>query len=178
LNWKSVEGVQAYDYEVDVLNTFDSPALIAGTKNYIDASPKNEDTEFQATGLDNGATYFWRVRARDANGNLTAWSDTWSFTISENGVSVEETLQARLGWQLFPNPAEGPATVAFTLQEPGNVRMVLSDLLGRELDVLATGHRSAGAHQIMFDSDHYPAGVYFIRTEMAGESFTRKVVVR
>jgi hypothetical protein len=35
--------------------------------------------------LENGTTYYWRVRFQDSEGNWSDWSDTWSFTTSSAG---------------------------------------------------------------------------------------------
>lgn len=42
---------------------------------------------YDATGLDNGTTYYWKVRARYADGSYTAYSTVTSFTIQE-GASI------------------------------------------------------------------------------------------
>ena len=40
--------------------------------------------------LDSGTTYYWRIRYRDSDDNLTEWSDTWSFiTAVEPGPEPE-----------------------------------------------------------------------------------------
>jgi hypothetical protein len=36
------------------------------------------------TGLANGTTYFWRIRAYDRAGNTNAWSSGWRFTVNTN----------------------------------------------------------------------------------------------
>lgn len=35
--------------------------------------------------LENGTTYYWRVRFQDSGGNWSGWSDTWNFTTSSAG---------------------------------------------------------------------------------------------
>jgi hypothetical protein len=69
---------------------------------------------------------------------------------------------------LSPNPASARAVLAFTLEAPSAVRLALYDVLGREVAVLADGHRAAGAHAVALDVSALPAGVYLWRLA-AGE---------
>ncbi len=69
---------------------------------------------------------------------------------------------------LSPNPASGRAAVAFALDAPAEVRLVLYDVLGREAAAVQSGHLDAGAHRLSLDVSALPAGVYVWRLA-AGE---------
>ena len=78
----------------------------------------------------------------------------------------------------FPNPTAGRATVAFSVEAAGAVRLSVHDALGREVAVLAEGAVEAGAHRVELDASAWPAGVYLVRLatadgRVAAERITR-----
>ncbi len=80
---------------------------------------------------------------------------------------------------VYPNPARGAATVALALPEAAEARVVVFDVLGRRVAVLADGPVEAGTHRFGLDATALPSGVYVVRA--TGEAFTasqRITVVR
>ncbi len=82
----------------------------------------------------------------------------------------------------YPNPASGGATVPFALPEAADVRIVVYDLLGREVAVLAEGLHEAGRHEARFEASQLSAGVYVIRAQVvaaggAVRAFTQKLTL-
>jgi hypothetical protein len=75
LDWLAHAGVDFYDYQVDVLGSFNSPSLISGQTNYINPMDGNADTEIMIDPLKFSSTYYWRVRARNAV-DTSLWSET------------------------------------------------------------------------------------------------------
>jgi hypothetical protein len=57
------------------------------------------------------------------------------------------------------------------------VRLVIYDVLGREVAVLVNELLKPGAYEVEFDGTNYPSGVYFYKI-MAGDFVeTRKMVL-
>lgn len=73
-NWAPHAGVLFYDIQADTTAAFNSPALVATTTNYINATDGNSDTQWQFNNLFFGKTYYWRVRARNAV-DTSRWDD-------------------------------------------------------------------------------------------------------
>ena len=67
-----------------------------------------------------------------------------------------------LGLSVSPNPAAGPATVRFRLDEAGDVTVRLVDLLGREVRRAHNGPLAAGPHTVALAAAGLPAGVYVV----------------
>lgn len=78
----------------------------------------------------------------------------------------------------FPSPATYATTIPFRLSSSGAVRLVVYDVLGREVRVLLDAHRAAGAHHVVFDTSDVPAGVYLYRLTTAEVDVTRSMSVR
>jgi hypothetical protein len=65
-------------------------------------------------------------------------------------------------FQNFPNPVkEGSTTIAFELQEMRRIKLVLYDILGREVLVLADGVFPSGRHYVQVSGGGLTNGVYF-----------------
>ena len=78
-----------------------------------------------------------------------------------------------------PNPARGAVRLRYSLAAGGPARLVVLDVRGREVAVLADGPAAAGPHRARWDAAGLPAGVYAARlTTPAGASAVRFVLVR
>ena len=63
---------------------------------------------------------------------------------------------------VYPNPTAGGATLRFVLNGPRDVRISLFDVLGRRVRTLADGRYPQGTHDLAFETDGLPAGVYVV----------------
>jgi hypothetical protein len=84
--------------------------------------------------------------------------------------------QLRLG-QNFPNPFHPETTIEYALDRTRYVRLVVIDLLGREVAVLVEGIRAGGPHQVRFDGSRLPGGVYLYRLTAGEVVETRRMVL-
>jgi hypothetical protein len=85
LDWTDVTGAEEYIYEISESSSM-APVLRTGT---IDVSAVAIASEVHIIGLDNDKTYYWRVKAADAN--ITSnWTSVWSFTteVASNLIDV------------------------------------------------------------------------------------------
>ncbi len=133
-----------------------------------------------AWGLEAGQTYYWRVRFAYAGNRLSPWSAAASFTVSATATGVEtpgELPQVITLANVWPNPAQHTATVRYGLPEASPVRLVLYDVLGREVLRVRDGDEAAGWHETSLDTGGLASGLYLLRLESAGAQVTRSVVV-
>lgn len=77
----------------------------------------------------------------------------------------------------YPNPVAGRATVTFEVPEAGPVRLVVYDVLGREVAVLAEGSVEAGRHEAVLDAVAFPSGTYVIQLTASGPVQAQRVTV-
>ena len=80
--------------------------------------------------------------------------------------------------QNYPNPFNASTTIPFTLDRKLPVKVVVYDILGREVQVLGAGDWGLGKHQVVWDAGGLASGVYLISLE-AGSNFSqaRKVML-
>ncbi|MCH7638433.1 MAG: T9SS type A sorting domain-containing protein [Bacteroidetes bacterium] len=77
----------------------------------------------------------------------------------------------------YPNPFNPSTTIRFGLPESAQVRLVVYDVLGRQVRVLLDGTREAGAHEVVFDTSDLPSGTYLYRLETPQGSFVRTMLL-
>ena len=95
-------------------------------------------------------------------------------------VSGEGAPEAASGARLSiePNPASGEATVRLVLASPeAEVRVSVFDARGREVAVVASGARGAGAHVLSVDTSAWASGVYVVRAVVGSEVASGRFVV-
>ncbi len=64
---------------------------------------------------------------------------------------------------VFPNPSASRATVTLQVAAPRRAVVEVFDALGRRVATLADREFGAGEHDLAFDTDALPSGVYFVR---------------
>ena len=90
---------------------------------------------------------------------------------------AEPDEAAGVGVAVRPNPARGHAQVAITLAEAGAVRVVVLDVLGREVTVVLDGAAAQGETTVGVETGAWPAGVYVVRATVGAQTATARLVV-
>jgi hypothetical protein len=93
---------------------------------------------------------------------------------------VTTVLVSALGHNL-PNPFYGSTSISFTLAQPSSIRMIVYDVAGRQVSILAKGVVPSGSHRVEWmgrDDSGRPvtAGIYLCRLEVGTWSQTRKMI--
>lgn len=78
--------------------------------------------------------------------------------------------------QNYPNPFNPTTVIRGEWSADSKVRLVVYDLLGREVAVLADGRYPAGKYSFTFDAKGLASGVYFYRLQAGGFTATRAMV--
>lgn len=78
---------------------------------------------------------------------------------------------------IAPNPTAGAATVRFSMPEAQPARVVVYDVLGREVAVLFDGEAQAGRNEVSTASARLNAGVYVIRVSTTDAQATARFTV-
>ncbi len=75
----------------------------------------------------------------------------------------------------FPNPFSDRTEIEYALPAAGHVRLVVTDVLGREVSVLVDDIRPAGHHSVNFTASGLSTGLYVCR--LAGPTGARAVAM-
>ncbi|HEX04335.1 MAG TPA: T9SS type A sorting domain-containing protein, partial [Bacteroidetes bacterium] len=83
--------------------------------------------------------------------------------------SEERNHQAFSLDPVYPNPFNSATTVRYSLTQPGEVRVTVFDLLGREVASLYDGLSQPGEHTLPFNASNYPSGTYFLQLDTGNQ---------
>ena len=112
--------------------------------------------------------------------DLQAHADSARALWGDRTLSVETgdwlPRQAALE-QNYPNPFNPQSDIRFETAEAGEVRLVVYDLLGREVAVLVNDRRPAGSYQVRFDAADLASGIYLYRLTAGHFTQTRKMIL-
>jgi photosystem II stability/assembly factor-like uncharacterized protein len=77
----------------------------------------------------------------------------------------------------IPASLNPPFAKGVTAKPGGFVRLVVYDLLGREISVLVNERLTPGSFEVEWDGSNYPSGVYFYRLTTDGFTETKRMVL-
>jgi hypothetical protein len=107
--------------------------------------------------------------------NTQIYTDTISIVGLQNEPSeIPKTYSLS---QNYPNPFNPKTIIKFQLPVTNYVKLIVYDILGKEVTVLVNGKKSAGAYQVQFDGTNYPSGVYFYTLQAEDFSSTKKLIL-
>ncbi len=85
------------------------------------------------------------------------------FTDFPTGIEEKPSLPKEFGLKSYPNPFNASTNIAFSLEQPGNVRLEIYNTLGQLTDILADRHFEPGNYTVKFNAEAYSSGIYFAR---------------
>lgn len=98
-------------------------------------------------------------------------------------VGQSENLeQAFELYQNYPNPFNPSTNIKFTISNVGNdrfssLRLVVYDVLGREIETLVNGTKMPGTYEITFDASRVASGIYYYQLTTDNFVQTKKMMV-
>jgi len=105
----------------------------------------------------------------------------WRRPLSEMITSVKTydsdlPMHFRLS-QNYPNPFNPSTSIKYELPRASDIRLSVSDLLGREVFVLVHERKDAGVHEVRFDGSNLASGVYFYSLQVGTFTQTRNLLL-
>jgi hypothetical protein len=135
------------------------------------------DTTYIMRGVQNAMTYWWRVRAgNDAGWGFFSDARYLSVVITGSRDAVEIPKKFAL-LQNYPNPVNPATVIEFHLPIACDVRLTVSDIVGRQVCMLVNERRDAGYHEVRLDGSRLSSGVYLYRLQAGGFIETRKLLL-
>ena len=77
--------------------------------------------------------------------------------------------------QNYPNPFNPLTSISFVIAEKSNVKLVIFNTAGAEIQTIFNGDLEKGTHSFVWDATSYPSGVYFYRLEAGDLSTSLRV---
>jgi hypothetical protein len=109
----------------------------------------------------------------------------WSQDLLINLTGVEDLEQLPTEYSLtqnYPNPFNPSTTIKYSLprdekRKTKNVKLVVFDLLGREVVTLVNKKQKAGHYQVKWEAANIPSGVYFYKLTAGDYVNTKKMLL-
>ncbi|GBD89133.1 doubled CXXCH motif [bacterium BMS3Abin03] len=79
--------------------------------------------------------------------------------------------------QNFPNPFNPATQINFSIPEASTVKIVVYDIVGREVEVLVNDYLDAGNYSTSWNAANYASGIYLYRMETNGFAQVKKMIL-
>ncbi|MGB9697654.1 MAG: T9SS type A sorting domain-containing protein [Ignavibacteria bacterium] len=80
-------------------------------------------------------------------------------------------------YQNYPNPFNATTSIKYAIHKDGYVKIVIYDLLGREVKILVNESMRAGTYTVQFNVSELASGVYFYRMSFENFSDVKKMIL-
>ena len=78
---------------------------------------------------------------------------------------------------IYPNPFNPVAQIDYKVDQAGDLRLSIYNLVGQEVAVLYSGQQVEGTYNATWDASMFASGVYYIRMIMNGQMETTKAML-
>ena len=79
--------------------------------------------------------------------------------------------------QNYPNPFNPSTMIPFELKESASVKLVVFDMLGREVETLVNGTLPVGVHQVEWTPSSLTGGMYVVQIDVNGRTQARTMTL-
>ncbi|QMW00819.1 CotH kinase family protein [Spirosoma foliorum] len=108
--------------------------------------------------------------------NRLEWIDNAVLPFGSDVLATEIT--DGFTFTISPNPSIGDVTLQYQLQQRTNVRLIITDATGRQMNSLSWPNQSAGDHQEIVPARSLPtaSGTYYLQLDLDGQPVSRKLL--
>lgn len=164
-----------------------------GAVNSLNYNYNNLDTfRFTIPGQNSGSSVSYYIAAQDTLGRFIATLPSGGRGINPPGTTAPDTLftysvvtgiassNEPAGYSLeqnYPNPFNPFTNISFSLGRSASVRIVVFDVLGREVSELINNRLNAGKHVFRFEAENLSSGIYYYSMFTDGILFDSKKMI-
>jgi hypothetical protein len=136
---------------------------------------KGSAKQFTDKNVGQGLTYTYRIKAYNSVSE-SDYSNEASLTLvglkEEKEIPTEYSIS-----QNYPNPFNPITKLKFALPQTSLTKIIIYDLLGREVQTLINKELDAGYHGVNFNAYNFPSGIYFYKIHLGDFINTQKMVL-
>ncbi len=127
------------------------------------------EKQYYSFGIKNltGSKVEFRLKQIDTDGKFTY----------SNVLTADLTPETFGLLQNYPNPFNPTTVISYQLPVSGHVKLVVVDMLGREVITLVNDEKSAGNYDVKFDGSRMTSGVYFYKITAGDFSQIKKMTL-
>ncbi len=118
------------------------------------------------------------IYAGENHGDSTSyvWRRPYSEIIGINNISSNVLEDFKL-YQNYPNPFNPTTKIRFDIAREGDVKIIVYDIQGRELQTLVNESLQPGAYEASFEGSGLNSGVYFYKLMADGFTETKRMLL-
>jgi hypothetical protein len=105
-----------------------------------------------------------------------------------DGIIYGDTVITSIKWQKkpyesydlfqnFPNPFNPATKISYQIPKAGNVKLIVFDCLGNEIETLVNTFQTQGYYSIDFNASRLSSGIYFYQLKTTNFIATKKMIV-
>ncbi len=182
--WNNVSfAQQIYDYSPNGLKF--TPCFDSTNTNITVWNWTTINVGVQATAYPQTALNFWKFYGHNNinfdNGSSQSNVMYWILTRSYNAIGIQQIgseIPVKFNlYQNYPNPFNPGSTFKFDISKNANVKLVIYDLLGREVAALVNQELKAGTYKAEWNASGFASGTYFYRITSGDYSETKKMIL-
>ncbi len=132
------------------------------------------------------ALMYWGILSRDQGRAFIEASNEVLRQLGDENAGVGEAIQLCRDdllpndcylTQNYPNPFNSTTNISYGLPEVSNVKITVYDMTGRQVAQLVDGIQEAGVHELTWNAQSNPAGVYLLRMQTSSFTTTRQMML-
>jgi len=170
--WDSNKTVDSFKLQIAIDSLF--------TSIVFDTTCSQPPVQIRMGILELGQKYYWRVRGYNIKGT-GPWSEVWNFRVRTTGIyTITQNIPDNYELlQNYPNPFNPNTIIEYKIKESGLVKLVLYDILGRQVLTLIEEYQQAGHYQLRFSTNmsNLPSGVYLYNLTINNYTETKRMVI-
>ena len=121
--------------------------------------------------------YYDRANLFITNGSeVSKMMVTYNMPIGIRPISSNVPVKFNL-YQNYPNPFNPFTNIKFDVAGETNLKLIIYDVLGREIETLVNEKLKAGEYRVNWNGMDYPSGVYFYKFQAGEYAETKKMVL-
>ena len=143
---------------------------------FYDGQISNEDGGNSIVLDNSGNIYVTGYSSFSSSNNYDCITIKYSQTIGISNISSEVPPSYSLS-QNYPNPFNPVTNIKFAIPTSGFVKLVVFDMMGREVETLVNDNLAAGTYKADWNASNFSSGVYFYKLQAGEFTEIRKMVL-
>jgi len=138
-----------YEIQVSENTSFLNPTIVSDLNSQ----------SYKVNGLATNKTYYWRVRSKDTNGNLSNFSTKEAFAVNSPTDIAEGNAVGKIPTtfnieQNYPNPFNPTTVINYDIPQNAVVTLSIYNMLGQKVKSLVSEQKNAGTYSVQWNGDN------------------------